>query len=516
MASAFIIEVHSRLQPDPSEETAALLRVLLYKLDNTTFGGNTPTVPEWTGPPYAAVQVQALLYASLGFSFFAAFLAMLGKQWLNRYASADIRGTVIERGLNRQRKLNGIVRWYFHHVMESLPLMLQFALLLLGSALSCFLWEIDPTIASVTISVTSFGVLFYLFILVAGTVSLNFPYQTPVAHVLRIILHHNLSHTLHHILHILQSGLSVIVKHSICCDIISSKWNLLNNQHFPLGQTIMYTMSLLLLPLVAVMDILHLGLAIIKLSLDFALRKLSQPITATEVYGLDLPTELQCVSWMFQSSLNKAVHLLALRFLGLLIMAIPNDNLLLISNSFSILFGYIKVIKKDIKHQPEPLVALSVMDSCISLSELSTIDPASPIFITIRQQYVRVFPTVADLQGSPYHHSVGAIHNMLYPHQDHSWLDWRSCEASESHCLPLAHALAKLASSKYQRQEKVPRWILRFVLHFLSLDPPPATSVITSCFLIIASELGCNAQRPDGRYVNFFSIDVHLFDPESA
>lgn len=44
----------------------------------------------------------------------------------------------------------------------------QIALLLLGSALSKYLWEIDTTIALVVLSMTSFGVPFYLFIIVAG------------------------------------------------------------------------------------------------------------------------------------------------------------------------------------------------------------------------------------------------------------------------------------------------------------------------------------------------------------
>jgi len=96
-------------------------------MDNTTFGGNVPTVPQCTGPPHKIVHVQAILFASLAASLFSAFLAMLGKQWLNRYASVDIRGSAIERGQNRQRKLDGIVAWYFDHVMQLLPLMLQAA-----------------------------------------------------------------------------------------------------------------------------------------------------------------------------------------------------------------------------------------------------------------------------------------------------------------------------------------------------------------------------------------------------
>ena len=137
------------LQPDPNEETASLLRVLIYKVDNKTFGDNVPAIPQpWTGPLHMVVQVQAILFASLAASLFSAFLAMPGKQWLNRYASVDMRGSTIERSRNRQRKLDGIVSWYFDHVIGSLPLMLQAALLLLGCALSRYLWEINRTVAS--------------------------------------------------------------------------------------------------------------------------------------------------------------------------------------------------------------------------------------------------------------------------------------------------------------------------------------------------------------------------------
>jgi len=70
------------------------------------------------------VHVQATLFANLAASLFSAFLAMVGKQCLNRYASTDTRGTAIERSQNRQRKLDSVITWYFDPVMESLPLML--------------------------------------------------------------------------------------------------------------------------------------------------------------------------------------------------------------------------------------------------------------------------------------------------------------------------------------------------------------------------------------------------------
>ena len=80
---------------------------------------------------------------------------MLGKQWLNKYDSIDLRGSAIERSRDRQRKLNGIKAWYFDQVIGSLPVMLQAALLLLGCALSKYLWEIHTTVAAVVIGAFS-------------------------------------------------------------------------------------------------------------------------------------------------------------------------------------------------------------------------------------------------------------------------------------------------------------------------------------------------------------------------
>ena len=58
--------------------------------------------------------------------------------------------------------------------------MLQAALLPLGCALSRYLWTISGIVPSVVIGVTSFGLISYLFIVVAGAISADCPYQTPV------------------------------------------------------------------------------------------------------------------------------------------------------------------------------------------------------------------------------------------------------------------------------------------------------------------------------------------------
>ena len=59
--------------------------------------------PDQEDPPIEVVTVTGLMYASLLISLLAAFVAMLGKQWLNRYLRHS-GGFMIERCGDRQRK----------------------------------------------------------------------------------------------------------------------------------------------------------------------------------------------------------------------------------------------------------------------------------------------------------------------------------------------------------------------------------------------------------------------------
>jgi hypothetical protein len=171
---------------------------VLLKIVASAALGNTPTgadaaFPVWNGPDSAVVRIQAILYSSLSASLLAAFIGMLGKQWLNRYASVE-RGSIIDRGRQRKRKMDGIVTWQFDLVMECLPLMLQGSLLLLGCALSDYLFFINKAIAGVLIGFTSFGLLFYFLIISAATFSYNCPFQTPLSLIFRFMIRFDNEH----------------------------------------------------------------------------------------------------------------------------------------------------------------------------------------------------------------------------------------------------------------------------------------------------------------------------------
>jgi hypothetical protein len=119
-------------------------------------------------------------------SLLAAFVAMLGKQWLNRYLR-HAGGSMVERCGDRQRKIDGLERWPFRLFIESLPVMLQIALLLLSCGLSRYMWSVNITVARVVISFTVLGVIFYLGIVIAGTSSYECPFQTPASTTLRAL-----------------------------------------------------------------------------------------------------------------------------------------------------------------------------------------------------------------------------------------------------------------------------------------------------------------------------------------
>ncbi|KAJ7098837.1 hypothetical protein C8R44DRAFT_563850, partial [Mycena epipterygia] len=120
VASAFIILIQPEFQPDPNTTTEMLLLLLVQNLT----GSAVPAMQtqSQTGVPTLVLVAQSLLYFSLFSTLFAALLAVLGKQWIMYYNSAGERGTIAERGLERQRKLDAMEYWNFDLIMQISPL----------------------------------------------------------------------------------------------------------------------------------------------------------------------------------------------------------------------------------------------------------------------------------------------------------------------------------------------------------------------------------------------------------
>ena len=150
------------MQPNLAETTNILMLELIKIVADPNAVHDIGSLSSSTGFSSPTVWMQTLLYASLSLSLLAAFGAVLGKQWLNSYKAARGRGSLQERGLQRQRKLDGLERWRLQTVLRSFLVFLQIAFLLFGLSLSANMWIQQRTISSVIICATALGILFYV------------------------------------------------------------------------------------------------------------------------------------------------------------------------------------------------------------------------------------------------------------------------------------------------------------------------------------------------------------------
>ena len=97
-------------------------------------------------------------------------------------------GNIVDRGKERQVKLVGLEKWGLQFITGSLPVMLQFALLLFGIALVVYLWDLEVSASQVVLVVACIGLAFYAFIAVAATLWKDCPFQTPLSVLLPQVL----------------------------------------------------------------------------------------------------------------------------------------------------------------------------------------------------------------------------------------------------------------------------------------------------------------------------------------
>jgi len=377
--------------------------------------------------------------------------------------------------------------------------MLQIALLLLGCALSNYLWGIDITTASVVLAVTSFGAISYPFVVVAGTASVSCPYQTPGARILRYTLG---------VIRSALRALFVFIEDSYLYRLSAACLDG-SGCHWVLG-------IIGIIPMILVgssIDAFQLGQTIAR-----AVAALARRACARFLVAISTPTaprttlDLDCISWILKTSLDKDVHLSTMEYLTALV-ALADFDPVLVVDCFNILVGCVKVVNNHAVTTQglEQLATTSAICLLRTFSHLSVMDPTSGVLIDIRQRYNRVFPPWTNFEGLPFFHTLGSIHNLFHPDYDNLLFGWDDYSPSSHEHLTVAHALAELAQFEYRRRErrKVPRWILRFALYTLSQDSLPPTPAIINCLSIIAIDLDCDvssegAMTLDERYVHTY------------
>lgn len=456
----------------------------MAEANNLTIPPKPDSDTPWNGPDSTLVRVQAILFSSLAVSFLAAFLAMLGKQWLNRYSRVDMRGSLIDRSRDRQRKMNGMATWHFDFVMEALPLLLQFALLLLGYALSTYLFTIDNIIAWVVSAFTASGFLFYVILVIAAALFYDCPFQTPYSLIIHSIVRFDNRHRRY------------LKKTSAWFRRVLLRIKEQQNQgHY--GQDLFGTLG----AFDGRGDHIELTMGgphdnsptIFEGGADW------------EGYILDS----NCIAWMFKKSVDEDVVQEIMKFIPEVvwhqgIQTTPLEKLYdTVLDCLDCSIDHPVVIYKFQKKAyltAKAFVHLAIQRKCIDGGS----DRA--VFESIAKKHQQCLGD-GHYKDSDLESTLGMMDRVLGTGAPQP-MRWGKFTFTHAHHAWMAHILLYRASYALKDDGRLPDDIKEFVLHSLQLVPPPPASIISDCLLIISLVLGIrldndNHHLADRRSVNF-------------
>jgi hypothetical protein len=209
--------------------------------------------------------------------------------------------------------------------------------------------------------------------------------------------------------------------------------------------------------------------------------------------------------------LDKAVHLSALKHLT----SMPDLALFhptLIIYCFNVFIGCVNINngKVVITQGLEQLAAASADSFFRTLHYLATTDPASGFLADLKRHYNEVFPSEVDFTDLPFNSIITETRALASRFGNPRDILWHNHKMTIQEHVPFTRRLAETAQEKYLQTQhrKVPRWILRSALYFLSLAPLSLPSTVADCLTIVAIDLGCdipNVVISDERYVVFQS-----------
>ncbi|KAG8769756.1 hypothetical protein FRC12_004752 [Ceratobasidium sp. 428] len=160
----FVLESVKSLQPDPSDQTVAILLDISQAIrrnqsgDITTMASNT-LQPDFR-PTTSAIWVNALWFLSLSLSVAVSLVTMLAKQWCYYFLHART-GDAITQAEERQRRFEGVAAWRMRGILEHLPVLMHISLALFLIGLVLYLWSINVAVASVVSGITISAICFY-------------------------------------------------------------------------------------------------------------------------------------------------------------------------------------------------------------------------------------------------------------------------------------------------------------------------------------------------------------------
>ena len=182
----FISSSFQSLQKDPNAITQSLLSQISQQLpgspnSNTTTAGPSVNANSFS-PPASAVFVNAVWIVSLVLSLTCALMATLLQQWARRYLQLTQRNHPPHvRAHIREYFALGADRFRISALVEALPALLLISVLFFFSGLVVYAFRANNIVASITLAITAFCIVWYLALSLAPLAFHDCPYQTPLS-----------------------------------------------------------------------------------------------------------------------------------------------------------------------------------------------------------------------------------------------------------------------------------------------------------------------------------------------
>ncbi|KAI9507956.1 hypothetical protein F5148DRAFT_948672, partial [Russula earlei] len=193
--TAFLAESYKTLTPNPMEVNAYYTRQsveLLAQISAQLAASGSPVPSTVSLPPplpdfHAAksdVRVNIFWSVSLVFSLVATLLATLVQLWIRDYMNVFQRYKhPLKRGRIRQFLYEGSERWYMPVIFDATPALLHISLFLFFIGLVDFLFNINSSTATATITTIIICTILYLWSGIAPSLDAQSPYQNPLSGV---------------------------------------------------------------------------------------------------------------------------------------------------------------------------------------------------------------------------------------------------------------------------------------------------------------------------------------------
>ena len=356
--------------------------------------------------------------------------------------------------------MSGMATWYFDLVMECLPLMLQAALLLLGYALSHYLFIINEVVAGVVIGFAAFGLLSYFVITIAAIISHNCPFQTPFSLVIRFLIRYDNRHgrcikrTRRWFRRIFKKKEQSRPKPDDPSDL--RRFGTSDGNSF--GD--------------------HFELSVVNPS--------DQPPPLfnkwTDWDGFVLDSN--CIAWMFKMSMDMDVIMAIMRFIPEVvwhagIRTTPLERLYdTVLKCFDHSSGHptgVPKVKDEAYLSAKALLHLAIQRKCISHKS----DKAA--FKSISSRHKRMCSKRCDGDSD----LTSTLDIIDYVFGKPEPICWKGFTFTPTHHTWMGHILLYRARDVLGKNEPLPDDIKEFILHAFQLEPPPPASVVADCLIIV-------------------------------